>query len=82
MEFVINGRSYDTDRATLVGEHVTDEPGQEGYTRETLYRKREGEYFVVVRDNYVVRVVPLKYSEAEAWCILNYRTVSPLPMTF
>ena len=67
MKLDINGRSYDTDTATLIGEHVSGEPMEPGYTRETLYRKREGEYFIVVRDNYVVRVVPLKYSEAEAW---------------
>lgn len=82
MKFVINGRSYDTDTAILVGEHVSGEPIEPGYTRETLYRKREGEYFLVVRDTYTVRVVPLKHSEADAWAILNYRTVSPLPMTF
>ncbi len=76
MKLVINGRSYDTDTATLIGEHVSGEPMGPGYTRETLYRKREGEYFVVVRDTYTVRVVPLKYKEAEAWAILNYRTVS------
>ena len=82
MKLVINCRTYDTDTATLVGEVCHGEPMEPGYTRETLYRKRGGEYFVVVRDAYTVRVVPLKYSEAEAWAILNYRTVSPLPMTF
>ena len=49
MKRVINGRSYDTDTATLVGEHVAGEPGQTEYTRETLYKKRGGEYFVWVQ---------------------------------
>ena len=82
MKFVINGREYDTDTAILVGEVCHGEPMEPGYTRETLYRRREGEYFVVVRDTYTVRVVPLKYKEAVAWAILNARSVSPLPFTF
>jgi len=82
MKFVINGREYDTDTATLVGEVCHGEPMGPGYTRETLYRKREGEHFVVVRDAYTVRVVPLKHSEAVMWAILNARSVSPLPFAF
>ena len=82
MKLVINGRSYDTDTATLVGEVCHGEPMEPGYTRETLYRKRGGEYFVVVRDAYTVRVLPLKHSEAEMWAILNARSVLPLPFTF
>ena len=82
MKFVVDGRTYDTDTATLIGEHVSGEPMEPGYTRETLYRKRGGEYFVVVRDAYLIRVVPLKHSEAEMWAILNARSVSPLPFTF
>lgn len=82
MKFVINGRSYDTDKATLIGEHISGEPMEPGYTRETLYQKRGGEHFVVVRDAYTVRVVPLKYSEAVMWAILNARSVSHLPFTF
>ena len=34
------------------------------------------------REYDTVRVVPLKYSEAVAWAILNARSVSPLPFTF
>ena len=82
MKFVVDGRTYDTDTATLIGEHVSGEPMEPGYTRETLYRKRGGEHFVVVRDTYTVRAVPLKYTEAVAWAILNARSVSPLPFTF
>ena len=45
MKRVINGRRYDTDKARLVCEHVSGEPGQTGYSRATLYQKRGGEYF-------------------------------------
>ena len=71
MKRVINGRRYDTDKATLVGEACHGEPMEAGYTRETLYRKRGGEYFIVVQGTYTFDIVPLKYKEAEAWLIAN-----------
>ena len=71
MKRVINGRRYDTDKATLVGEACHGEPMQPGYTRETLYRKRGGEYFIVVQGTYTYDMVPLKYKEAQAWYIDN-----------
>ena len=71
MKRVINGRRYDTDKATLVGEHISGEPMEAGYTRETLYRKRGGEHFIVVQGTYTFDVVPLTYKEAQAWAIAN-----------
>ena len=71
MKRVINGRRYDTDKATLIGEHVSGEPMEAGYRRETLYRKRGGEHFLVVQGAYTYNIVPLKYKEAEAWYIYN-----------
>ena len=71
MKRVINGRRYDTDKATLVGEACHGEPMEPGYTRETLYRKRGGEYFIVVQGAYTFDVVPLKYKEVQAWYIDN-----------
>lgn len=68
MKRVIKGRRYDTDKATLVGEHVSGEPMEVGYTRETLYRKRGGEYFVRVQGPYTFdALVPLSPKEAATW---------------
>lgn len=71
MKRVINGRRYDTDKATLVCEHISGEPMEAGYTRETLYRKRGGEHFIVVQGTYTFDIVPLTYKEAQAWAIAN-----------
>lgn len=47
MRKVINGKSYDTDTATLVGEwSAACCPGDFEWFREELYRKRTGENFV------------------------------------
>lgn len=47
MKKIINGRKYDTDTATKVGEWCnTPDTRQFGYVCETLYRKRNGEYFL------------------------------------
>ena len=72
MKRVIKGKRYDTDKATLVGEHVAGEPGQPEYTREALYKKRGGEYFVRVQGPYTLdAVVPLSVQEAGNWVLDN-----------
>jgi len=71
MKRVINGRRYDTDKATLVGEYISGEPMEVGYRRETLYRKKGGEHFLVVQGAYTYNIVPLKYQEAQAWALAN-----------
>ena len=72
MKRVIKGKRYDTDKATLIGEHVAGEPGQEGYTRESLYKKRGGEYFVRVQGPYTLdALVPLSVKEAGNWLMDN-----------
>ena len=71
MKRVINGRRYDTDKATLVSEHISGEPMEVGYRRESLYRKKGGEHFLVVQGAYTFNIVPLKYQEAQAWALAN-----------
>jgi len=72
MKRVINGRRYDTDKATLVGEACHGEPMEAGYTRETLYRKRGGEYFVRTQGPYTLdAIVPLTHREAGEWVMDN-----------
>lgn len=72
MKRVINGRRYDTDKATLVGETVFGEPGEVGYTRQSLYRKRGGEYFARTQGPYTLdAIVPLTPKEAEEWVMDN-----------
>ncbi len=72
MKRVIKGKRYDTDKATLIGEHVSADPGQEGCTRETLYKKRGGEYFVRVQGPYTLdALIPLSVKEAASWVMDN-----------
>lgn len=47
MKKIINGKSYDTDKATQVGIWSNDRsPRDFSHCSETLYRKRTGEYFL------------------------------------
>lgn len=47
MRKIINGKAYDTDKATEVGESTNGYgPSDFKYEVETLYRKRTGEYFL------------------------------------
>jgi hypothetical protein len=72
MKRVIKGKRYDTDKATLVGETMFGEPGEAGYTRQSLYRKRGGEYFARTQGPYTLDViVPLTHKEAEEWVMDN-----------
>lgn len=72
MKRVINGRRYDTDKATLVGETMFGEPGEAGYTRQSLYRKRGGEYFARTQGPYTLdAIVPLTHKEAREWVMDN-----------
>ena len=72
MKRVIKGKRYDTDKATLVGEHVAGEPGQPEYKRERLYKKRGGEYFVRVQGPYTLdALIPLSVKEAGNWVMDN-----------
>jgi len=72
MKRVIKGKRYDTDKATLVGEHASGEPMDPEYMRETLYRKRGGEYFVRVQGPYLCdMLVPLSHKEATTWVADN-----------
>ena len=72
MKRVIRGRRYDTDKATIVGETAFGEPDELGYTRQTLYRKRGGEYFVRTQGPYTLDdIVPLRHGEASKWVMDN-----------
>ena len=46
MKKFISGRRYDTETAKLVGYTSYSTPGDFGYWREDLYRKRTGEFFI------------------------------------
>lgn len=47
MKKIINGRSYDTDTATNVGEYWNGRTNRDfQYVFETLYRKKNGEFFL------------------------------------
>ena len=46
MKKIINGKRYDTDTATLIGNAGYGYPGDFEYWEENLYRKKTGEFFI------------------------------------
>lgn len=46
MKKIINGKRYDTDTAKNLGSAGYSHPGDFNYWRETLYRKKTGEFFL------------------------------------
>lgn len=46
MRKTINGKKYDTETATLLGERTHSNPRDFNYIHEELYQKRTGEYFL------------------------------------
>lgn len=83
MKKIIKGRKYDTETAISVGEWDNGHfPSDLSYECETLYRKRNGEYFVHgeggAASRYALaygesqwgggeRIMPLSYDAARAW---------------
>ena len=83
MKKIIKGRKYDTETATCVGAWDNSYPCNDfHYYEETLYRKRNGEYFLHgeggPRSKYAVRcggngwtegedITPLPYEAAREW---------------
>ena len=83
MKKIIKGKRYDTDTATTVGEWINEYyPSDFRYECETLYRKRNGEYFLHgmggARSRYAksagdntwsggAKLMPLTYESARAW---------------
>ena len=46
MKRIINGKRYDTETATLMGDAGHSYPSDFEYWREELYRKKTGEFFI------------------------------------
>ena len=46
MKKIINGKSYNTDTATFIGEYAVGRDGDFAYFCERLYRTRKGQYFL------------------------------------
>ena len=82
MKKIIDGRKYDTDTATELAEWKAGWPREMSRMRETLYRKRTGEYFLLgeggPESRYAVqtdlatfsegwRIMPYTYEQARAW---------------
>lgn len=83
MKTVINGKRYDTDKATLVASYESDISVEASHRiKEALYRKRTGEYFLhgqggdesEYREYRGMnawrggeRIIPMTIAEAEAW---------------
>lgn len=83
MRKIINGKSYDTDKATIVGSWNNGNWDSDfDYVSEELYRKRTGEYFVYgeggARTQYAKPdgynswrggslITPVTYEEARSW---------------
>lgn len=83
MKKIINGRKYDTDTASEVGSWWNEYPVNDfQYETETLYRKRNGEFFVFGEGGAMSKyaearggsgwsggsaIVPLSYDKARQW---------------
>ena len=82
MKKIISGRKYDTATAVLVGEWSDGYPGDFKYECETLYRKRNGEYFLFGEGGAMSKyarsrgdntwsggeeIIPLSYDRAREW---------------
>ena len=83
MKKIINGRLYDTDTATKIGNYTNGAlPGDFHHFEEDLYQKRNGEFFLVGSggaltkygsyfegESYSVRdtFIPLTVEEAKKW---------------
>jgi hypothetical protein len=82
MKKIINGKRYDTDTAKVIAEHEEGYVGDLEYYRETLHRKRSGEYFLHGFGHAASRyaenlgegrwgagecITPLSYDEARKW---------------
>ena len=83
MKKIIDGRKYDTDTAREVASSCSEpDRGTFGWTRETLYRKRNGEFFMLGEggpsSKYARqveqcgwsegwRIMPMTYDEARRW---------------
>jgi hypothetical protein len=86
MKKIISGKRYDTDTAKVIAEHEEGYVGDFAYYRETLYKKRGGEYFLHGYGHAASRyaenlgegrwgagegIVPLSYDEARKWAEAN-----------
>lgn len=82
MKKIINGKRYDTDTAKVIAEYEENGVGDFNYFRETLYKKRGGEYFIHGYGHAASRyaenlgdgrwgvgecITPLSYDEARKW---------------
>ena len=87
MRKVINGKKYDTETAVEVGYYSNDlSKSNFRWCVETLYRKRNGEYFLYGEGGGLSpyayhlptggycegdKIVPLSVSDAQRWCEQN-----------
>ena len=83
MKKIISNRKYDTDTASMVGEWSNDYPANDFHFESvTLYRKRNGEYFLHGEGGAMSRyasavelsgwasgerIMPLSYDDARTW---------------
>lgn len=87
MKKIINNKVYDTERARKVGTWCSAElPNDIQYTEETLYRKKNGEYFLhgfggpasvyraaAALDGFISgeKVLPLSFDQARQWAEIH-----------
>ena len=82
MKKVIKGRTYDTEKASLLGEDSFEYPGNFRHWRECLYQKRSGEFFLYGYGGPLTqyarsvgqnewesgeKISPLSYDAAQSW---------------
>ena len=81
MKKIIGGKLYDTETAIRIGECNNGEmPTSFHYQSETLYRKKNGEFFLLIdgirKKNYgnyttTYKIEKIDMEQAKEWCKLN-----------
>ena len=86
MKKIINGKKYDTETATMVGEYWNGYGSEDfNYLVEELYVKKNGEYFLVGKGGpltkyveyygnnrtYGEEIIPMTLEKAKNWAVKN-----------
>ena len=73
MKAIINRKTYNTETATKIGNDLDNYDNGNWFSTQTLYRKKNGEYFRAIRFNGSNiwagddKIIPISFDEAAKW---------------
>ena len=69
MRKILNGKAYDTDTAEMIAEWESSGNWGNPIRWETLYRKKTGEFFLLINNPYMsgLTISPISEFEARMW---------------